>query len=217
MTASALCVPHAFSHEADLQSKERRANLLTYMPLGKRKQEDGRGAWCDLIRIAQLFSEENNRITKAIMSRPLHVLMLDKRIKHFGKCVRVSRESRTCNTHWDRAPLRNRSIHCAAKFSTSIQPQQLRKNKSFVQRPFRITVRLLSTHLLKSTSTARWVTSAHGRALTIIAEGQHPATPCGHLCFGTHVSRCSQLMFAQFPVAFGLLTRTNNPGLHPIP
>ena len=64
---------------------------------------------------------------------------------------------------------------------------------------------------------ARWVTSAHGQALTIIAEGQHPATPCGHLCFGTHVSRCSQLMFAQFPVAFGLLTRTNNPGLHPSP
>ena len=27
------------------------------------------------------------------MSRALHVLMLDKRIKHFGKCVRVSRDS----------------------------------------------------------------------------------------------------------------------------
>ena len=54
--------------------------------------------------------------------------------------------------------------------------------------------RLLSTHLLKSTSTARWVTSAHGRALTIIAEGQHPATPCGHLCLRKHLSRCSQLM-----------------------
>ena len=26
------------------------------------------------------------------------------------------------------------------------------------------------------------VTSAHGRALTINVEGQHPATPCGHLC-----------------------------------
>ena len=52
-----------------------------------------------------------------------------------------------------------------------------RKNKSFVQRLLRITVCLLSTPLLKSTSTARWVTSAHGRALTIIAESQHPSTP----------------------------------------
>ena len=67
-----------------------------------------------------------------------------------------------------------------------------RKNESFVQRLLRITVCPLSTPLLKSTSTARWVTSAHGRALSIIAEGQHPATPCGHLCLRTHVSRCSQ-------------------------
>ena len=43
--------------------------------------------------LRNFFSEENNRITKVIMSRALHVLMLDKRIKHFGKCVRVSRES----------------------------------------------------------------------------------------------------------------------------
>ena len=90
------------------------------------------------------------------------------------------------------APLHNRSIHCLAKFSTSIQPYQLRKNKSFVQRLLRFTVGELSTPLLKSASTARWVTSAHGRALTIIAEGQHPATPCDHLCLRTHVSRCSQ-------------------------
>ena len=52
----------------------------------RKKKKDGRGGWCDLIRI-------NNRISKAIMSRAPHVLMLDKRIKHFGKCVRVSRDS----------------------------------------------------------------------------------------------------------------------------
>ena len=63
------------------------------MPLGARKKKDGRGARCDLIRIAQLFSEENYRITRVIMSRAIHVLTLDKRIKYFGKCVRVSTES----------------------------------------------------------------------------------------------------------------------------
>ena len=36
---------------------------------------------------------------------------------------------------------------------------------------------VLSTTLLKSTSTARWVMRAHGRTLTIIAESQHPSTP----------------------------------------
>ena len=120
--------------------------------------------------------------------------MLEKRIQHFGECVRVEGIARpiTSETRWDLAPLRNRSIHCVAKFSTSIQPWQLRKNESFVQRLLRITVCLLSTPLLKSTSTTRLVTSAHGRALTIVAEGQHPATPCGHLCLRTQVSRCSQ-------------------------
>ena len=113
--------------------------------------------------------------------------MFAKRIKHFGECVRVSRES-----HDASRPIRIGFSSMAQPFDSLIQPQQLRKNESFVQRLLRITVCPLSTPLLISTSTARLVTSAHGRALTIIAEGQHPATPCGHLCLRTQVSRCSQ-------------------------
>ena len=117
--------------------------------------------------------------------------MLDKGIQNFGECVRVEGIARriTSNTHWD---LWHNSFRCEVEFSTRVQPQQLANKTSFVQRLLRITVCLLSTPLLKSTSTARRVTSAHGRTLTIIAEGQHPSTPCGHRCLRTHVSRCSQ-------------------------
>ena len=90
------------------------------------------------------------------------------------------------------SPLHNRSIHCVAKFSTCIQQQQLRKNRSFVDRLLRFTVGVLSTPLLKSNSRARWVTSAHDRAPTIFAEGQHPSTPCGQLLLRTHLPRYSQ-------------------------
>ena len=72
---------------------------------GKKEKNDGRGAWWNLIRIAQLFSEENYRITRVIMSRALHVLMLDKRIKHFGKCVRVQGRAREIRTGIE--------LHCA--------------------------------------------------------------------------------------------------------
>ena len=58
---------------------------------------------------------------------------------------------------------------------------------------------VLSTPLLKSTSTARWVTRAHGRALTIIAE--RPTS------LNTNVGKCRSVrrpIFPQFPVLFVL-------------
>ena len=74
----------------------------------------------------------------------------------------------------------NRTTHhvqyAQGEISTRVQPQQLKK-KSLVEGLLRFTVGVLSTPLLKSTSTARWVMRAHGRTLTIIAESQHPSTP----------------------------------------
>ena len=120
--------------------------------------------------------------------------MLDKRIKHFWKCVRVSRESH------DASRPRRAGISSVAQPFDSLFSQVFDEHPTVATPKERKFCAATSQNhsvsslgsLLKSTSTARWVTSAHGRALTIIAESQHPATPCGHRCLRTHVSRRSQ-------------------------
>ena len=126
--------------------------------------------------------------------------MLDKRIQNFGECVRVEGIARpiTSNTHWDLVPWHN-SFRCEVEFSTRVQPQQLANKNKFCGGRLRFAVGVLSTHLLKSTSTARWVARAHGRTLTINAEGQHPSN--------TNVGKCRSVrrqIFPQFPVLFVL-------------
>ena len=113
--------------------------------LWAQEKKDGRGARCDLKRFAQLFLEKTTEVRRRSCpefdNTTAELFMSScsaKRFKKFGS-VCVCQGTRTCNTHWDRAPLHNRSVHCVAKFSTSIQPQQLRKNKSFVQRRLRKT------------------------------------------------------------------------------
>ena len=107
------------------------------------------------------FFSKNYRITKAIMSRVRQhhcffmSFMFGKRIQN----LRISHDA-------------SRSIRTG--FSSMAKPFDSLCSKVFDAHPIVATRKaqklcLLSTPLLKSTPRARWVTSAHCRALTIIA------------------------------------------------
>ena len=138
--------------------------------------------------------------------------MFDKRINYIGTYVRVSRESHDAS----------RPIH--TRFGSMAQPFHSLCIKISDEHPTVATP--------KEQKFCAVTSQIHsGRAIDTTAQNKSQST-VGHKCARPSIddhrrrptsrntlwaSRCSQVLFPQFPVAFGLLTRTNNRGLHRIP
>ena len=138
------------------------------------------------------------------MSGALHVLMLDKRIKYFGKCVRVSRDAH---------------VQYALGPSSIAQPFGSLCSKVFDKHPTVATPKeqkfCAATSQNQSSFTLDTPTqinfnSTVGHKCAQPSIDHHRRRPTSRNTLWA--SRCSQVLFPQFPLAFGLLTRTNNRG-----